>query len=193
MKSCMGWSHTLFLVEVLLIGGFIRRWLNVCILDGVQLLLHRHVDWRLVFAHVHVPAIAFASKGHITEGTKIMCRHQISQVTKWPYLQTPPPPTPTPLCVQENLLQLQSRNKRKMYWYVLDNCNGRTLWIVKQWLQSSSEYIFSAPLTLFSGWEECFLWRWCSRCPGFSQHSNGGRCACSYAGSPLGHHNDSTP
>lgn len=50
----------------------------------------------------------------------------------------------------------------------------------------------SASLTLSSGWEGCFLWRWDNCSPGFSQHSTAGTCACSCAGSPPGRHSDST-
>lgn len=60
-----GSSLTLFLIDALLVGRLVRRGLDVCVLDGVYLLLHGHVDRGLVFTHVHVSAIALASEGHV--------------------------------------------------------------------------------------------------------------------------------
>lgn len=37
-------AQTLFLIDVLLVGRLIWRGLDVCILDGVYLLLHGHID-----------------------------------------------------------------------------------------------------------------------------------------------------
>lgn len=61
--------RTLLLVEVLLVGRLVRRRLDVCILDGVRLLLHGNVNCRLVFTHVHVSSVTLASKRHIAEET----------------------------------------------------------------------------------------------------------------------------
>lgn len=68
-----GCSHTLFLVEVLLVGGFIRGRLDVCIFNCVQLLLHRHVEGGLIFAHVHVSSVALTSEGHIAGRKNYVC------------------------------------------------------------------------------------------------------------------------
>lgn len=63
-------AQTLLLVDVLLVGRLVRRWLDVCVLDGVYLLVHRHVHRGLVLTHVHVSPIALASKRHIAGGTR---------------------------------------------------------------------------------------------------------------------------
>lgn len=70
MKYCQykRTSQTLFLIEVLLVGGLVWRGLDVCILDGVYLLLHGHVHRGLIFTHVHVSSITLASKRHIAGG-----------------------------------------------------------------------------------------------------------------------------
>lgn len=61
-------SRTLFLIDVLLVGGLVGRRLDVCVLDGVYLLLHGYVHRGLVFAHVHVSPVALTSKRHIAGG-----------------------------------------------------------------------------------------------------------------------------
>lgn len=61
---------TLVLVHVLLVGRLVRGGLNVRVLDGINLLLHGDVHRRLVFAHVHVAAVALASKGHVARGER---------------------------------------------------------------------------------------------------------------------------
>ena len=60
---------TLLLVEVLLVGGLVRRGLDVSVFDGVFLLLHGHVHGGLILTHVHVATVKLAAKRHIAEGT----------------------------------------------------------------------------------------------------------------------------
>lgn len=67
-RHTRGSNQTLLLVDVLLVGRLVRRGLDVCVLDGVELLLHGHVDGRLVLAHVHVSSVTLASKRHIAVG-----------------------------------------------------------------------------------------------------------------------------